>query len=357
MAQHDVGAYGLIGARAHWGNPQINLDAASYLGLGVRQADGRWGALAVTASRDHSIGNLRGDLALELFGLHYADPFRYTAVSASGRPTLTYRSGNFEWAAAGELSLGRWKARSPSPALVPESPAVEPVEPTTAVRSGPLRVAAFRSSLAAAISRGSITLGGVLANARHGGGSGLYRGASLSVLQVRDRWDFLVEGQLLSGPRETEAGFSVRAGRFLEDRVYVSAEFGRRVTDYTLGTSGHTGATVGVSWQPGMTRPVIRTRPLIVRVGSRDESGTQVMFRLPKTAASSIALVGSFTEWQPKLMDRTEDGWSLTLTLSEGAHQFAFLLDGQRWYLPEGAPGIIDDGFGRRNATVIISAM
>jgi hypothetical protein len=73
--------------------------------------------------------------------------------------------------------------------------------------------------------------------------------------------------------------------------------------------------------------------------------------------ATTVAVVGSFTGWEPRTMNRTADGWSITLVLPEGSHQFAFLVDGERWYLPPGAPGLVDDGFGRKNATVVIGSL
>ncbi|MGH7466366.1 MAG: hypothetical protein ACRENP_00115 [Longimicrobiales bacterium] len=356
LVDRSVGVYGMLGGRAHWTLPSVNLDASGYLGLGARQYDGRWGLVSLSASRYRSFGALRSNVELELFGLHYADPLSYTALSATGRPTFTYRVGGLEIAGTGELSVGTWGARTRTQPVDPELPP-DPVTASTVERSGRLRVLGFRGTLAAPLYRGSVTLGGVLANARNGTRDGTYRGGSLSLLQVRDRWDVMLEGQVLNGPDKTEAGAILRAGRFVDDRVYVSAEVGRRVSDYNLGTPGHTGATLGVSWQPGTTRPLGRPRPLVVRVGMRDEKGTHVEFHLPKTAASSVALVGSFTEWQPRAMTRAADGWTLALVLPEGSHQFAFLLDGLRWHLPEGSPGIIEDGYGRRNATVVIGTM
>jgi hypothetical protein len=356
FVDRSVGVYGMLGGRAHWALPAVNFDAAGYIGLGARQHDGRWGSAALTVSHDRPLGAFRSNTELELFGLHYGDPFLYTALSATARPMLTYRLGPLQLAGTGEFSIGSWMARTAPQPFDPTLPP-SPLTAATSERSGLLRVLAFKASAAAPLYRGAVTLGGVVASAHNGNMDGAYHGASIGLLQVRDLWDVALEGQVQRGPVRTEVGAFVRAGRFVDDRVYVSAEFGRRVTDYTLGTPGHTGATLGVSWQAGTTRPIGRPRPTVVRVGMRDERGTHVEFHLPKTAASSVALVGNFTEWQPRAMRRAADGWTLELVLPEGSHQFAFLLDGLRWYLPEGSPGVIEDGYGRRNATVVIGSM
>jgi hypothetical protein len=208
--------------------------------------------------------------------------------------------------------------------------------------------------MVAPVRRGTLTLGTVFADAINGRSDGQYRGASLSLLQIHNAWDVMLEGQVQSGSRRTEIGGSLRVGRLLDEGTYISVEINRSVTDFTLGAPGHTGATLGVSWRPTTPRSIGRPAFSIVRVGAEEERGTRVEFRLPKTAASSVALLGSFTEWEPRTMNRTADGWSITMVVPQGSHQFAFMLDGQRWYLPDGAPGVIADGFGRKNATIVI---
>jgi len=56
-------------------------------------------------------------------------------------------------------------------------------------------------------------------------------------------------------------------------------------------------------------------------------------------------------------MQKRAGEWWLRVTLPRGTHQFAFLLNGETWYLPKDAPGIVDDGFGRRNATITIGGL
>ena len=242
------------------------------------------------------------DLELELYGLHYTDPYRYTALSATTRPTLSIRLGAFELIGGAELSLGRWSSRL---SLQPEGPTLPetPLAPTAVENSGMLRVAAGRARIVAPVRRGTITVGTVFADAISGRSNGQYRGASLSLLQIHNSWDVMLDGQVQRGPRRTEFGGSLRIGHLLDEGMYVSAEINRSVTDFTLGAPGHTGATLGVSWRPTTARSIGRPAFSIVRVGAEEERGTRVEFRLPKTAASSVALLGSFTEWEPRAMN------------------------------------------------------
>src|SRR6266480_2982560 len=45
--------------------------------------------------------------------------------------------------------------------------------------------------------------------------------------------------------------------------------------------------------------------------------------------------------------------WPATLTLPAGQHQYAFVVDGERWVPDPGAPAV-DDGFGRRNSVLTL---
>jgi hypothetical protein len=354
VVERPASVYGLLGARARWHTSAFDLGASGYLGSGARQEYGRWGAVAATASTGHQLGSVQSDLEFDFFALHYTSPSRYTILSLTTRPALSYRLRGLDLVAGAELSLGRWGSQTDF-ALDPVEP-TQPPEPGAVERAGTLRVAGARASIAAPLASGTVTLAGSMANALNENASGDYGGASLGALQVVGGWDLMLESQVQVGPARTEFGGFLRAGRALGEQLYLSAEVGRRVTDYNLGTSSHNSVTFGVSWRPGPQRPsALKARPTVVRVMYRETRGTRVEFRLPRTAASSVALIGSFTEWEPKAMERTDEGWTVTLLLPEGSHQFAFLLDGQRWYLPEGAPGVVDDGFGRKNATVVIS--
>ena len=331
MLDRTVGVYGLLGARGQWASPIANLSGAAYFGLGARQQHGRWGALYLTAGRDRDFGSLLGDLDIELFGVHYKAPVQYTAISVSGKPGLHYQIGNYQLSANAELSTGFWRSRINGEPEEPTLP-VQPLGVTSTLSTGKLRLGALRGSIAAPLARGSITLGAVAADALNGRSNGQYAGASLGLLQIRGAWDFALEAQALSGPARVEAGWSGRIGRFVGDGLYVSAELSRNVTDLALGAPGHTGATVGVSWRPGNPPVIARPAVSVVKVGQREDKGTRVEFRLPKTAASSVALVGSFTEWMPRSMDRTAEGWTISIILPEGNHRIR---------LPAGWPAVV----------------
>jgi hypothetical protein len=74
-----------------------------------------------------------------------------------------------------------------------------------------------------------------------------------------------------------------------------------------------------------------------------------VQFRL-EAMASRVQLAGSFTNWEPRyeLREAAPGIWSITVPLTQGVHDYAFVVDGQRWVADPYAPQI-GDGFGGTN--------
>ena len=55
-------------------------------------------------------------------------------------------------------------------------------------------------------------------------------------------------------------------------------------------------------------------------------------FRYAAPVATSVMLVGEFTDWQQNalVMEKGEDGfWTATLKLPQGKHSYLFIVDGQ----------------------------
>jgi len=83
-----------------------------------------------------------------------------------------------------------------------------------------------------------------------------------------------------------------------------------------------------------------------------------VRFVLYAPGARHVAVAGTFNQWNlnaaPLARAGTSGVWTTTLALPVGQHQYAFVVDGERWVADPAAPAI-DDGFGRRNSMVAVS--
>jgi hypothetical protein len=79
-----------------------------------------------------------------------------------------------------------------------------------------------------------------------------------------------------------------------------------------------------------------------------------VQFRL-ETDAMDVQLAGSFTNWEPayRLHQKAPGLWTITVPLPQGVHDYAFVVDGQRWVADPYAPGV-NDGFGGTNSRLTL---
>jgi hypothetical protein len=79
-----------------------------------------------------------------------------------------------------------------------------------------------------------------------------------------------------------------------------------------------------------------------------------VQFRL-EAAASRVQLAGSFTNWEPRyeLLEYAPGIWTITVPLTQGVHDYAFVVDGREWVPDPYAPQI-GDGFGGTNSRLTL---
>ncbi|MDA0328660.1 MAG: glycogen-binding domain-containing protein [Gemmatimonadetes bacterium] len=84
-----------------------------------------------------------------------------------------------------------------------------------------------------------------------------------------------------------------------------------------------------------------------------------VQFLLDAPAATSVAVAGDFSEWEPQfaLDDADGDGiWTGRVPIRPGVHSYMFLIDGTQWQTDPYAGRYQDDGFGNRNAVLAVAA-
>ena len=82
-----------------------------------------------------------------------------------------------------------------------------------------------------------------------------------------------------------------------------------------------------------------------------------VRFVLYAPGAKRVAVAGTFNRWTavPLLPAGTSGVWTATLARPVGQHQYAFVVDGERWVADPAAPAV-DDGFGRQNSVLAVTA-
>ena len=83
-----------------------------------------------------------------------------------------------------------------------------------------------------------------------------------------------------------------------------------------------------------------------------------VRFVLVAPGASSVAVVGDFNGWDANAHRLVQAGargaWSASVPLTEGRHEYAFVIDGTRWVTDPGAAPAIADEFGGESSVVTV---
>lgn len=129
-----------------------------------------------------------------------------------------------------------------------------------------------------------------------------------------------------------------------------SVDAGRSSPDPRLGTHPAVRAWAGTSRRFEMAAER-RDRPLYEVV--RRETWPRIRFTLPASGADRVALVGDFTSWEPAAMERRDGLWVLERRVPPGTYHFGFMVDGE-WFVPDDAPGRVQDDWGRHNATLVV---
>ena len=89
-----------------------------------------------------------------------------------------------------------------------------------------------------------------------------------------------------------------------------------------------------------------------------DTSPQQVQFMFVAPAATRVALVGEFNDWDPSAtpMSRMGGGaWHVALPLTRGRHVYAFVVDGSSWVADPQAPLAPERWFGAQNSVVLVN--
>jgi hypothetical protein len=105
---------------------------------------------------------------------------------------------------------------------------------------------------------------------------------------------------------------------------------------------------------PNINTPNVHTP----NINTNDRQVVNVVFTLHVENAHEVALIGSFNNWQGhnhKLKQSDEDGkWTISVSLEQGAHEYAFVVD-ENQIIPDPVSLVYkDDGFGNVNSVILI---
>lgn len=284
-------------------------------------AHGGWG---------RRIGRVGVRLAAGGFGLRYLEPFEYDAAAAELLPTVSVPSGRFVVAVRPHLMRGGWTADS---------------------LEGDLGVAGAALDIERRAGKVTFTVSAGVWDVGNGVTSGTFLDGGATARLDRDGWSATAELRGQRTPLEDELGGRIGLDWGPAEWARVRLEVGRTLRDRVFGTAGNFAVSATASIRAAHARR--EPPPRVVEVGEPVEGGRLVRFALRAPEAERVELLGDFNGWQPVPMEPSRHGWRLALPLEPGLHHFGFRVDGE-WAVPPDAPGLVDDGWGRLNASVVV---
>lgn len=340
--------FGLLGLRAVAAlTDALSMTARGQAGAGARAEDGRWLFGEATGAWTAALGPAFALLDASAFALSYDRPFDYDARAARVRPGAGAGIGPFSVRLRGDLLRGDWSSRYPQEI---EGPLPLPAPEVT--QEGTLRIDGGDVAVATYFKGISVELEIGLREAENGTLDGRYRTASLAVSVPLGRAHVFGGVRAQDAVGDEELGGELGAALALGDRLQLIGLAVRSVTDPLYGTRSGPGFSLGASIRLGEWE---RREDAVVAIGSPADGRRAVTLRVERSGAAVVEVAGSFNAWTPVPMERTDDDiWSVTLHLEPGTYTFAFRLADGTWFVPQDAPGVVDDGFGQDNATLVV---
>ena len=279
-----------------------------------------------------------GSVDLTVLGFGVRDPFPYRTFAAEMAPSVRYRGPNVSvdvglLGGVGQSRIELWRR--------------------IGGRTRVFEDEHWRVGTTGEVLVGSPTVQVGLAAGAHRASGEDYRslggrfvvGAEWGVVELRvDRWDTPLG-------LETTGGIALAIP--LGDAWRFRGFFGRSDPDpLTLAQPGASSGGALLGWTAYTSRPAARA-PLF-EVLERTDSGSRIRLAIEAPAhATSVQVLGDFTLWEPVAMRREGDRWVAELEVGVGAHHYGFLVDDE-WYLPDDAPDVVPDEWGRESATLVI---
>ncbi|MEJ2215209.1 MAG: glycogen-binding domain-containing protein [Gemmatimonadota bacterium] len=339
--------YGILGGRLLLSYPVGGTEATARFGQGAGGTTAAWLVGEAHTWMAHRFGRTLGRLELGGQALDFTDPFQYRVYAGSVQPALSGRLGSFGYVLQGTARLGHWQSNAP------DTTGTRPGMFTSATIDGPMHILGGTAQLGRSMGPLWVRLEGTGLRAVNGALDGTYVSGTARVTTDIGPVSTIADVTLQHSPAENETGYGLTLAWSPTRSALLQLYAGQTVTDPVYGTQGNFAATLAVSWRVGHRAAAARFG--VVDYGAWTDAGREVHFRIRAPHARRVALVGDFTSWESVPMQRDGDAWTATITLSPGVYHFGFQVD-DRWTVPKDAPGIMKDGWGRTNASIVIEA-
>jgi hypothetical protein len=300
------------------------------------------GTLGGTMQQDWGAGWTAG-VDVRALGFTVRAPFPYRALAAEGGPTLRYRSGRVSVKLKGLAGIGtsRMQLRRR-----PDTPVVRTINQDLWRMGGTTEVLIGAGNAWVGLGGGAHRTSGGTYTA---GGLRLILGGTQAAAEVRlDVWDT---------PAGTETTGGIAIVIPVRGNWSLRGFLGRSEPDpMTLAEpgSGSGGLLLGRTvYRGGITNGRASLHEIIA--GTETGARVRISVTAPATA-TRVEVMGDFGLWDPVPMLQESGRWTVVLEIASGIHHFGFLVDDE-WFVPDDAPDVVPDEWGRRSATLVIEGV
>lgn len=153
------------------------------------------------------------------------------------------------------------------------------------------------------------------------------------------------------GEQPSRAGLLPAGAAWLRTDLEVAWAVGSAF--WLVGAGGWEGGRAEAGWSrwrafAGLRATVGRTHGV-----SHDPGPRRVHLRVAAPDATRVEVLGDFTDWRPRPLERSEEGWILDVELAPGVYEYVYRVDGRTLAPPE-ATERRDDGFGGENGLLVV---
>jgi hypothetical protein len=86
---------------------------------------------------------------------------------------------------------------------------------------------------------------------------------------------------------------------------------------------------------------------------SPKSSGALLVVRVVADDSAHVEVAGTFSEWKPVPLTRTNEGWEAEIALPPGRHRVAVRINGGPWQAPRGTARVRDEYGGEAGLIVV----
>jgi 1,4-alpha-glucan branching enzyme len=108
---------------------------------------------------------------------------------------------------------------------------------------------------------------------------------------------------------------------------------------------------------PGAAEKMAAEKPKVEKPKEQKEKSKEktVEFHVSMPQARSVAVVGTFNDWDVKRtpMQKDSAGWKATIALAPGRYEYRFVADGQ-WLSDPNAKESVGNDFGSTNSVLVV---